>query len=116
MGEYAIRKSDNQEIKIGTCEDMYYLRLEDLDKITPLPSSIDPIREIGSLRFRLPFPDEDHLQPGEYEPYNRGERLYCGNEDFTDPKTAEEPVLIQLTHKSGLLVNLTCYHGAKLTA
>ena len=35
MGEYAIRKSDNDCIKIGTCEDMYYLRYEDQDKVTP---------------------------------------------------------------------------------
>ena len=35
MGEYAIRKSDGESIKIGTCEDMYYLRYEDRFKVTP---------------------------------------------------------------------------------
>ncbi len=29
MGEYAKRLSDGTEIKIGTCEEMLYLRFED---------------------------------------------------------------------------------------
>jgi len=75
MGEYALRKSDDTEIKIGTCEDMYYLRYEDRDKVSKLPNSLDPRTEYN-LRFRLPFPDEDDIKPGEYDDYNRGERLW----------------------------------------
>ena len=61
MGEYAIRKSDNDCIKIGTCEDMYYLRYEDQDKVTP-----DSGSGFG-CRWRIPFPDEDHILPGDYD-------------------------------------------------
>ena len=61
MGEYAIRKSDRESIKIGTCEDMYYLRYEDQDKVIP-----DECSDFG-YRWRIPFPDEDHILPGDYD-------------------------------------------------
>jgi hypothetical protein len=111
MGEYAIRKSDNQEIKIGTCENMYYLRYSDRDMVTALEGNVDPMDEdtVKQLRFRLPFPDEDNIKPGEYEPF-RGAQLY----DFTNPDTANDPGIVQLHSKKGLMVNVTCYHGEKL--
>jgi len=117
MGEYAIRKSDDEQVKIGTCEDMYYLRYEDRDKVRKLANSLDPSRELD-LRFRLPFPDEDGVKPGEYQDYNRGERLYaendteCRNLQIPD----DDPGIIQLTHLSGLLLNVPCHHGQKLPA
>ena len=123
MGEYARRKSDNAEIKIGTCEDMYYLRYEDRDKV---------ICDSGSgfgTRWRLPLPSEDHILPGNYEhPYFRGngripihlakvvgddgddERIYF--EPNMD--VADHPGLTQLRNGSGLLVNIKCFHGLKL--
>ena len=61
MGEYALRKSDRQSIKIGTCDDMYYLRYEDQDKVVPESGS-----DFGT-RWRIPFPDEDHILPGDYD-------------------------------------------------
>lgn len=114
MGEYAIRKSDNAEITIGTCEDMYYLRYEDREKVQTKPGNVDPVAEANELRFRLPFPDEDDIQPGEYENHDRGERLYkagkFGCDDFAPDGLEKNPGLIQLHHKSGL----PCYHGTKL--
>jgi hypothetical protein len=129
MGEVAIRKSDQTEIKIGTCDDIYSLRYEDRASVEPLAGNVDPVRDAGSLRFRLPFPDEDGVPPGQYDPYSRGQRLYrmvkdvgglgfplesehC--QDFTDPETIEDPGTIQLHHESGLLLNVPCYHGHKL--
>lgn len=123
MGEYAIRKSDGERVKIGTCENMYYLRYEDRDKVRALSGNVDPVRDAVHLRFRIPFPDEDHIQPGgNYEPF-RGQRLYrqflsgssAVNSDFTDESTLENPGTIQLRHEaSGLLLNVPCYHGIKL--
>ena len=43
MGEYA--KYNNQEIKIGTCETMYYLRYEDRHKVKALKGNVDPVRD-----------------------------------------------------------------------
>lgn len=125
MGEYAKRKSDGTDIKIGTCEDMFYIRFEDRDKVTALPNSIDlgSAKQVDGLRFRIPFPDEDHLRPGEYDEFNRGLRLYrqCGvgrssyTEDWKDESTLEDIGTMQLHHQpSGLLLNVPCYHGLKL--
>jgi len=86
MGEYA--KFGNSEIKIGTCEDMYYLRFEDRYKVRHLPGNVDPNKdsEAAHLRFRLPFPDEDHILPGGYEPETNW-KVYCGI-DFGAPNFA----------------------------
>jgi len=115
MGEYAVRKSDKTHIKIGTCEAMYYLRWDDIDKVF---ASYD-LRQPG-LWFRLPFPDEDEVLPGEYDNYNRGYRLlpYKNDDDikteFRVDDADEHPGSFQLTHPSGLLVGVKCYHGIRL--
>jgi hypothetical protein len=115
MGELATRKSDRQRIKIGTCESMYYLRWDDIDRV-----EIDyDLREPG-LSFRLPFPDEDDQLPGQYEAYNRGYRLLPYEDDghtmaFEAGDTIAHPGIIQLHHSaSGLLVNASCFHGLRL--
>jgi hypothetical protein len=131
MGEYATRRSDRQQIKIGTCENMYYLRWDDIAKV-----SIDYSLRQPGLRFRLPFPDEDQLQPGEYNDFNRGYRLLpCTDSKatewplatecqapgqrpaevpFTVEGAEESPGLFQMHHPSGLLINVSCRHGAVL--
>jgi hypothetical protein len=124
MGEYAIRATDHAEVKIGTCENMYYLRLEDRHKVLPLNGNVDPRNEEHALqiRFRLPFPDEDCIQIGEYKDHDRGFRLWKKSgegrferyDDFEDASTADDAGIIQLSHTSGLLVNVPCYHGQKL--
>lgn len=116
MGEYATRKADNVKIKIGTCEDMLYLRYEDRNAVRKLPDNVDAATDTG-IRFRLPFPDEDHIKPGDYDDPFRGLRLYWqdGNhEDFTDESTSKDAGNIQLRHECGLLINVPCYHGHKM--
>lgn len=110
MGEYAKRKSDGTEIKIGTCDSMYYLRYEDRDKVIPMGNNVNPAIETG-LFFRLPFPDEDKVLPGDYDKFNRS---YMLSSYFTDPTTIENTGRIQLRHDNGLLLSVTCYHGEKL--
>lgn len=123
MGEYA--KYNGRDIKIGTCEDMYYLRFEDRGKVRHISGNVNPAvdREAAELRFRLPFLDEDDCGPGNYEEYNRSLRLCdCGKigsklnycRDFADESLAEKPGTVQLHHESGLLVNVPCYHGIRL--
>ena len=90
MGEYAIRKSDRQSIKIGTCEDMYYLRYEDQDKVTPESGS-----DFG-FRWRIPFPSEDKILPGDYcggfRQVDLDTAVFCGDNgedevaNYTPPK------------------------------
>ena len=90
MGEYALRKSDRESIKIGTCEDMYYLRYEDQDKVIPESGS-----DFGN-RWRIPFPSEDNILPGDYDSGFRqvdlDAAMFCGDNgeteiaDYTPPE------------------------------
>jgi hypothetical protein len=126
MGEYAIRKTDGERVKIGTCESMYYLRYDDRNLVRKVENSLDP-SDCENLFWRLPFPDEDNLQPGDYKEYNRGLRLTKPEEnpplsrkhnpyqeEFSDPSTIEDPGITQFTNKTGMLLNVKCFHGEKL--
>jgi hypothetical protein len=116
MGEYTYRKSDREYIKIGTCEAMYFLRWDDIDKVdSPGYSLRDP-----GLWFRLPFPDEDNLRPGDYGNFDRCVPLI----PYTDTDTGTQipfdlpdarPGTLQVRHESsGLLLNVACHHGSRL--
>lgn len=55
-------KYNGQVVKIGTCEDLYYLRYEDRQKVEPMPGSLDPSGDARFVcRFRFPWPDEDGI-------------------------------------------------------
>jgi hypothetical protein len=74
MGEYATLTSNNrrESVKIGTCEDMYYLRFDQRHQVAALPASVDPVADAAHLRFRFPWPDEDHNEPGDFDdPFRR---------------------------------------------
>ncbi len=123
MGEYATRISDGERIKIGTCEEMLYLRYEDRAKVRKVPGSLDAATTLG-LFWRLPFPDEDGILPGDYRTHGRGERLYKllpkdtqgwqGSVDFAPADLAENPGIMQMYNESGVLLNVKCYHGIRL--
>lgn len=62
MGEYARRKYDEVDIKVGTCESMYYLRYTQRNDVvfrSPCP--------IDALWFRLPRPEENGILAGDFE-------------------------------------------------
>lgn len=68
MGEYV------KNIKLGTCEDLYYTTYQELQRRVkggfPAQEYLDPK---NGFRYRFPFPDEDHKnQFGKYKGYNRG--------------------------------------------
>lgn len=63
MGEYA--RFDGDEVKIGTCESLYYLRWQDRRRVAPLPGNVRPGVDVG-LFYRLPIPAEDMETPGGY--------------------------------------------------
>lgn len=109
MGEYALYQGN--EIKIGTCDNMYYLRYQDRYNVRPLlPNNVDPADSLG-LRWRLPYPDEDSMAPGGYPDALRTAAL---RDSFDLP--GAEAGMFQVTHASGLLLNVRCYHGRNLPA
>lgn len=68
MGEYV------KDIKLGTCENLYYTTFQELKRRTnkgfPAQEYLEPK---NGFRYRFPFPDEDHKNMfGKYEDYNRG--------------------------------------------
>lgn len=77
MSEMAMYRGTR--IKIGTCEDMYYLRADQAHLVEKVPGSVDAQVDgkAGLLRFRFPFPDEDGTEPGRFEPYNRAVPVLC---------------------------------------
>lgn len=114
MGEYARRLRDGERVKIGTCENMYYLRFEERHQVLHEEGNVDVNKNPEGLRFRLPFPDEDHVALGEYDDYDRSLPLFHRETRKSFECGELPPGTIQLTHRCGYLLNAPCYHGAKL--
>jgi hypothetical protein len=113
MGEYALDQTGN-EIKIGTCSNMYYLRYGDRLSVRPKDNNVNPSEELN-LYWRLPFPDEDSIQPGYYGDAFRCVQLPYAFEEKHMKDSIKQPGLIQLHNSDmGIHVNLTCYHNQKL--
>lgn len=103
MGEYAL--FGGEEVKIGTCEDMYYLRFDQRHLVKHVPNNVnvmDP-KHFKALRFRFPFPDEDGVPPGSFSNYNRGLRV-----DGVRIPTAIEHREVQFTADAGYVVSIPC--------
>lgn len=107
MGEYATY--GQQQIKIGTCEDMYYLRADQASSVRASRSGeTDPIRCADAIRFRFPFPDEDHVSPGSFDNYGRAVAVHG-----VQPPDEVEHYGVQFRADAGYLVSLPCPEGAK---
>ena len=102
MGEYA--KFGNEEIKIGTCESMYYLRADQAHKVGPLDGNVHPIRDRLAIRFRFPFPDEDTTAPGDFHKHGYERGIYF---DVPVPEGVEHSTK-QFQGEGGYLVSLPC--------
>ena len=97
MGEYA--KYLGEEIKIGTCEELMYLRWDQRHKVSGYKFELD------AVRFRFPFPDEDRMSPGSFDDGDRGVPI---------PYTWKLPTdwdghgIVQFTASAGYNVCLPC--------
>ena len=115
MGEYAIRKKDRQEIKIGSCESMYYCRYEQLNEIEyPHPTE--------NCIWRIPVPSEDGYEPGNF-PYGYKTAhgyIMCqllldeDNIPCKDTIAQDEGLVQARVEDLGLIINVTCNHGLRL--
>lgn len=104
MGEYA--NYNGQEIKIGTCEDMYYLRADQATLVRPLKGNVNPVKDAESIRFRFPWPDEDGIEPG----VGFHAKDYGRNLAVSGVEAPEEVAhySIQFRNERGLLCSLPC--------
>ncbi len=108
MGEYARYKG--HDIKIGTCEDMYYLRYDQRHKVRATCGNVNPVADAAELRFRFPWPDEDHIEPGAFEDYHRS---ICVP-GFEAPDV--EHTSVQFVAQAGYNVCLPCPESSAYTA
>ena len=104
MGEYA--SYGRGRVKIGTCEDMYYLRADQAHLVAGESGSVDPSRvdDRAVIRFRFPWPDEDGIAPGAFEDYGRA--LWLHGVEL--PGVEFEHDQVQFTAAPGYLVSLPC--------
>ena len=95
MGEYATYRGE--EIKIGTCEDMYYLRHDQRGRVR---YDFD-----GTERYRFPFPDEDDKQPGDFDNHDRGWPIpeWKIPDDWGDQHGT-----VQFTSTAGYVLSIPC--------
>lgn len=115
MGEYAISRRTGHEIKLGTCETMYYIRYSQKNEVK---------YDFGKYAYfwRLPFPEEDGIPAGSYEtyePWKNTSRAFLDERYFEMKKKLydQEPEagFVQLRSDAlGMLVNVSCYHGTRL--
>lgn len=81
MEEYIKIKGRTDVINLGTHEGLYNTRLDQIYELVTsgqaeqVPGSLPPERylEPEIWRYRFPFPDEDGVDIGHFEPYDRGE-------------------------------------------
>ncbi len=106
MGEYA--RYNGQRIKIGTCEDLYYLRASQLPLIQPERGEADPRTNASKAvyRFRFPWPDEDVVAPGAFDNPFRSVALW----NVTAPPDLKHDA-VQFVAQAGYNVSLPCPEG-----
>lgn len=98
MGEYATIKGTNEEVKIGTCESMYYIRASDMHKVNY------NFREgMEFLSFRLPFKDEPEFEDRLHGNHNKGIDV-----DIPDIDDGHGTVQLSAVQKNGLLISFPC--------
>lgn len=104
MGEYA--KFNGESIKIGTCEDMYYLRYDQRGLVIHESGNVDVTdREtVPHLRFRFPFPEEDAVMPGGFRDHSYGVRVPAS---FPMPEGVEH-YQVQFSAPNGYLLSVPC--------
>lgn len=109
MGEYA--KFRGESVKIGTCEDMYYLRYDQRHLVVPQPRNVNPAKDALSIRFRFPFPNEDATDPGAFDNYARHVAVPSG---WRPSDTSFEHYNVQFTSPVGYLMSIPCPEGGAL--
>ncbi len=88
---------------MGTCEDMYYLRADQVHRVSPERGNVDPKDPGLGLRYRFPWPNEDLKDPGDFDDYKKSVAL----PDLAAPKDIEHNS-VQFTASQGYLLSIPC--------
>jgi len=96
MGEHVT--FNGEDIKIGTCEDLYYLRADQQHLVNLGGYNLEV------MRFRFPWPQEDSIEPGRFEDYNRGMYLH----GIEVPAEVYHYSVQFVAQSAGYLVSLPC--------
>lgn len=116
MSEMAIRIADGKEVKIGTCNEMFYCRYDQWDQV-----HYEGVK--SELLWRIPIPEEDGIKPGDFVyPILHTETVPFHMLIDIDKLELEDksqmlrsPGTTQMYNKNmGLLATVKCYHGLKL--
>lgn len=109
MGEYALYQGDR--VKIGTCEEMLYLRAEQAREVCAEAGNVDPVRDARQIRFRFPWPDEDGTAPGHYDDPFRRRRI----DGVSAPEGVDHGSVQFRAEREGYVCSLPCPEsGAEL--
>jgi hypothetical protein len=108
MGEYAKLIGTGESVKIGTCEDMLYLRYDQRHRIWPQHGNVDPTnrQQQEVIRFRFPWPDEDGTPPGSFDDPFRRLAVHV-----PAPKGVEHGIVQFVASREGYNVCLPCPEG-----
>ncbi len=103
MGEYAYHHG--QRIKIGSCEDLFDIRPEQVKELTTRDRHDTDVRTyVRAFLFRFPFPHEDSKQPGTF-----GDFRPLGVYGVEVPEGVEHRLVqFKSTTSEGHLVSLPC--------
>jgi hypothetical protein len=108
MGEFAEYKGSR--IQIGTCEDLFYLRADQWDHVTPISGRDDVTQYLKAVRFRFPWPDEDEVEPGMFKDYDRS----CALRGLEAPaEHAEDHHSVGFVAAAGYQCSLPCPESGK---
>jgi len=110
MGEYATFRGES--VKLGTCENMYYLRAEQRHDVTGYSFGGDVL---AGVRFRFPFPDEDGTEPGAFGDHDRSVRI-PGDFKIPDGEGFEHVGSVQFRAEPGYLLSVPCPESSAFAA
>lgn len=111
MGEYA--NFGGRSVKIGTCEDMYYLRYDQRFKVHRKSGNVDPVKDAEALRFRFPWPDEDTIEPGSGKFHDNGYHRSLCIRGFSAADVEHDSV--QFVAHAGYVMSLPCPESSAFT-
>jgi hypothetical protein len=80
MGEYVT--INKQQVKLGTCEDLYYTRLNQLWSYSHIQGVKEYLNPDNGFRYRFPFPEEDNLTIGNYNDFDKGLIISLHADDY----------------------------------